>query len=148
MPGVRCLPVSYDNMQIDKETLAMIVALAAIVGSMVSALSALLISWLTKRYEDRKHIREIAINTAYKEWEYMANYLRSTREGGEQLPLSSYILFTAKIAELALDKNLNSENIEARLAELHSMDMRIRAHHEKQNKELLEQQKKFQSGAI
>jgi hypothetical protein len=135
-------------MQIDKETLAMIVALAAIVGSIFSALSALLISWLTKRYEERRHLREIAINTAYKEWEYMANYLRSTREGGEQLPLSTYILFTAKIAEMALDKNLSSENIEARLAELHSMDMKIRAHHEKQSIELVEQQKKFQSGDI
>jgi hypothetical protein len=91
-------------MQIDKETLAMIVALAAIVGSMVGAMSALLIAWLNKRYEDRRHLREITINTAYKEWEYMANYLRSTRDGGEQLPLSSYILITAKIAEIALHK--------------------------------------------
>jgi cysteinyl-tRNA synthetase len=148
MPGVRCLSGSYDNMQIDKETLAMIVALAAIVSSMVGALSALLIAWLTKKYEDRRHLREIAINTAYKEWEYMANYLRSTREGGEQLPLSSYVLFTAKIVEMALDKTLNSENIEARLAELHSMDMRIRAHHEKQSRELAEQQEKFRSGDI
>jgi hypothetical protein len=49
---------------------------------------------------------------------------------------------------MALDKNLSSETIEARLAEIHRMDMRIRAHHIKQNKELAEQQKKLQGSDI
>jgi len=45
-------------MQIDKETLTMIVALAAVVGSIVSsvvgALAALVTTWLIRRSEERK----------------------------------------------------------------------------------------------
>lgn len=114
----------------------MIVALAAIVGSVVSAMAAFLIASITKKYEDRKHLRELIINTAYKEWEYTANYLRSTPSGGHQLPLTDYIIVMSKYADMALDKNLTSENIESKLEEIGNIDMKIRAYREKQMKEL------------
>ncbi|MDQ3687517.1 MAG: hypothetical protein M3430_18230 [Acidobacteriota bacterium] len=66
-------------MQIDKETLTMIVALAAVVGSIVSsvvgAIAALATTRLIRKSEERKHFREMIINTSYKYWERLASGL-------------------------------------------------------------------------
>ncbi len=66
-------------MQIDKETLTMIVALAAVVGSIVSsvvgAIAALATPRLIRKSEERKHFREMIINTSYKYWERLASGL-------------------------------------------------------------------------
>ena len=123
-------------MEFTKENLALIVALAAVVGSVVaaaaSALSTLAVTWLTKRSEERKHFRELVVNVAYKNWEKLVSNVEKTPGGGYVYPVDDFILIMSKTADLILDKNLNSENIEAKLEEISAMNMKMRQHRDKQ----------------
>lgn len=54
---------------------AIIGAISALIGALVGALSTVLVTWIGKRFDERKHYRELLINAAienYKEERMMA----------------------------------------------------------------------------
>lgn len=127
-------------MQIDKETLTMLVALAAVVGSIVSsvvgALAALVTTWLIRRSEERKHFREIVINISYKYWGRLASNIEKRPGGGQLYPLEDFILLMSKSADLIFDKKLTAKNIEASLEEIGAMNMKMREYRDKEYERL------------
>jgi gas vesicle protein len=98
------------------EYLAVIGTLA---GAFIGSLSALLITWITKRSEERKHFRELVIKTAlehYKEQVEVSKIQRQTHPV-QILPLDIYIIHMLKFSELALIKKIDTSNVEKILAE-------------------------------
>jgi len=127
-------------MQVDKETLTLIVALAAIVGTIVSSLvgavSALVTTALIKRSEERRYFRELVVSTSYKYWERLAANIEKTPGGGYLYPLEDFIILMSKTADLVLDTKLSAENIEAKLTELGTLNMKMRAYRDKELEQL------------
>jgi len=118
---------------VSPQTLALIGALSAIVGAVVSSLFNLLTTIVTKHYEDRRHYREIVIKAAIENWKYRNDILQSDKPiRGNILPLDTYLIHMMKFAELFVGKKLTPENIEKRLAELDALNSKVMARNEKQ----------------
>jgi hypothetical protein len=127
-------------MEINKDTLPLIIALAAVIGGIVSAvtgaLSALAVTGLSKRSEERKHFRELVVNTAYKNWERLATNIERTPGGAYMYPLDDFIILMSKTADLVLDKKLTADNIESKLEEISALNMKIRAFRDRELEQL------------
>jgi len=105
-------------MNIRPEILVLIGALVSFASAFIGAVSALGVTYLSKRSEERKHFRELIVNASLKNWEKDHDYLRQTVQGGYIDPLTDYILHTSKAVELILDEKTTPENLEAKLKDL------------------------------
>ena len=90
---------------------ALIAAISALVGSLIGSLSSLAATWINRKSEERKHYRELIISLAvenYKEERLMARTLLEKRPGINQrlYPLSTYVVYMSKLAELIIDKKI------------------------------------------
>jgi hypothetical protein len=99
-------------------------ALIALSGFIVAGLSSWVLAVINRRYDDRRHLRQVAIETAIEYWkqDIETSNLRGQLTGTNQIimPLDTYIVHMLQLAELVSSKRLTVENIESEL-------MRIRA---------------------
>lgn len=79
-------------------------------GTLIGALATLAVTWLTKRSEERKHYREIIVNTAVQYHNAIFEARKVT--GGTVLSLDYYIIHMTKLAELLNKKNITPEDID------------------------------------
>ena len=102
-------------MDIKPEVLAVLGTLA---GALIGSISTLLITWLNKKSEERRHLREITVNAAIESWKQHVSVAISKNVPAQIMPLDVYIIHMMKFAELVLDKKIDSSNIEEKLAEV------------------------------
>ena len=88
--------------------------LSAGVGAAVSALSAIVVVWLTKRYEDKRHFREIVLKAAIENWKQQHEDWKVHQKPVRIAPLDLYILNMVKLSELILDKKVTARNIDSK----------------------------------
>src|SRR5438132_1819915 len=88
------------------------VVIGTISGALIGSLSAVVNSYFTSRSEERKHFREVIVKTALEEWKHISQISSSQ----VIFPLANYIIYTAKICELALDEKVTPKNIREKLA--------------------------------
>lgn len=72
------------------ETLRTLITIVA--GAFIGSISTVLVTWINKRSEERKHYREIVIKTAVENYKVHVDIGKYTGHGAEQDPLDSYIL--------------------------------------------------------
>jgi len=92
------------------------VVLAAALSSICTAIAAIGVIALTKRSEERRHLREVAFATALENWKYVTEAARAA--GEPALPLDVYLLHMVKLSELLSEKRLDRETIIGKIGEL------------------------------
>ena len=103
-------------MPIDAPTAAVI---GAILGAGTGGIVTLFGQWLTRRSEERRHLREIVIRTAVEDWKYTSAALEKL--GAERHPIDSYILRMTKLVEILESRHLTPELVRRKLSEVHAI---------------------------
>ncbi|MGO8931859.1 MAG: hypothetical protein ACLQU3_33815 [Limisphaerales bacterium] len=102
-----------------------ITALFTLAGTIVGATGSFLITYLNRRFDDRRHLREIAIKTAVQYWEADIELAKLrgelTHSNVRVAPLDSYIVHMLLLAELVSDKRITGENVTAELRRIRSI---------------------------
>lgn len=83
-------------------------------GGFVAGLFSAIIAFINKRSEERRHLRELIVKTAADHWKLVSEVAASN----VMPPLSSYIVHTAMMCDLILNKKINAENIQTKLKEV------------------------------
>jgi hypothetical protein len=84
-------------MQIDAATATL---LAAAIGALSSGVTATVILLITKRSEERRHLRELAMKAALENWHVVSE--AAARAGEPRLPLDVFLVHMFKLAHSAL----------------------------------------------
>jgi hypothetical protein len=72
-----------------------------------------IILFITKRSEERRHLRELAMKGAIENWQYVSKSAEDARE--PRLPLDVYMVHMFKLAEVLSSGKLTAENLPAKL---------------------------------
>jgi hypothetical protein len=83
------------------------VVLAASLSGLCSAITAIGVTAVTKRSDERRHFREIVIRTAIENWKVAD--LAADQAGSERWPLDVFIVHMLKFSELFNKKRLTAE---------------------------------------
>ena len=97
-------------------------ALAAILGAFVTGLISLAILFISRRFDDRRHMRDLAINAAVQFWaknaELATQQAQATGKDQYIVPLDSVIVSMLLLAELVSKKRITRENVVRELARI------------------------------
>lgn len=102
-------------MNISPELAALI---GTIIGALIGSTSTLLVTWITKRSEERKHFRELIMTSALEHWKQQIDIGLKSPFPTRVNPLYTFIIHMLKFSELAWGKDLSPENIGKILAEV------------------------------
>ena len=124
-------------MKIDIATATIIAAIAAFVGAIVGAGITFLNTWLTRRSEQRRQIRELAVRAAIEEWKSHAELAEKHRRTTH--PLDLYLIHAMYFVQ-TLDGSLKTqEEICNHLRKVHNItdaaNQEIENYSKKQHKE-------------
>jgi hypothetical protein len=101
---------------------AIIAATAGLLGAAVGGFSTIGITYINRRFDDRRHLREIAISTAITHWEKERDWAviigERTNKPVTVAALDVYIVHMLQLAELVSNKTLTSDNIASELAKI------------------------------
>jgi len=90
--------------------------LGTALGALASGATAIFITHITKRSEERRQLREIAFKTAINNWDYVCKL--SAQYGVATLPLEVFIIHMLKLSELLTSGDVTEENLVAKLQEV------------------------------
>ena len=79
-------------------------------------MTALFITHITKRSEERRQLREIAFKTAIQNWDYVCKLSAQYRV--PTLPLDVFILHMLKLSEVLTSGDVTEANLVAKLQEV------------------------------
>src|SRR5438046_1341091 len=102
--------------------------LSAGVGAAVSAFSAILVIWITKRYEDKRQFREVVLKAAIENWKQQHEDWKTHQRAVRIAPLDLYVLNMVKLVELVLDKRVTAHNIDFKLQEIDRILAKAKEH--------------------
>jgi hypothetical protein len=95
--------------------------LIAVVGTLAGVLIGSLINlannWITKRSDERRQLKELAINAAVEDWKQTTNQTNQ----GEVYPLALFIVYMAKVCDVALKPNVSRAELKSKLLEAREM---------------------------
>lgn len=83
-------------------------------GAFLGGLFTVLIAFINKRSEEKRHFRELIVKTASEHWKLVSEIAESNL----MPPLINYIVHTAIMCDLILNKKLDSKNIQTKLKEV------------------------------
>jgi hypothetical protein len=86
------------------------VVLGAAISGLCTAITALGVVWITKRSDERRHLREIILRTAIENWKVVDQAAKESR--AQRLPLDVYIIHMLKFAEIITKKHITVDDIE------------------------------------
>lgn len=96
------------------ELLVLIGTLGASALAVVATLAA---TWITKRSEERKHLRELVMQGAIENWKLQMEIYRETKRAMRIIPLDVYIIQMLKLSDVLMSQDLTPENVIERLKE-------------------------------
>lgn len=79
-------------------------------GALIGSLATLAVTWLSKRSEDKRHHRQMVINTAVENYKAQIDAAKIT--GGKVLSLDYYVIHMLKLAELMGKRKITPEEID------------------------------------
>jgi hypothetical protein len=104
------LPSSFDNPAI---IVSLITASAALLGALVGTCGTLFVTWISKRSEERRHLREITTRTAVEYWAKRHEMVLAHPTPGESyqlMPLDGYVVHLVALSKLLEGSNLSEES--------------------------------------
>ena len=100
-------------MQIDAATATL---LAGAIGALSSGVTATVILLITKRSEERRHLRELAMKAALENWHVVSE--AAARAGQPGLPLDVFLVHMFKLAQALNSSDLSPETLAAKLRDV------------------------------
>jgi len=101
-------------------------ATATLIGASVGALGGfggvLISTWLSRRSEERKHLRELAVSTAIKNWERMdLDAERLAKQGYRVLksPIDVYIVHMVMLVDAITRSGMDEKKMEKEMERIH-----------------------------
>ena len=90
-------------------SIAIVTAVATLLGAIVGGLAGFGGAWLKERYADKRRKRELIINSAIEDWSKHFDVLaKQTRiHGNKMMPLDNYIAHYAIILKAALEEDFD-----------------------------------------
>lgn len=112
--------------------LPLITAASALLGAAIGSLASVWSTLVTKRSEERKHLRELIFRTALDHWREdraLAKYKieRNPTQPISMPPLADYILALNQYGRL-LDRHLSAEELRVELEKIKELDAVTSAH--------------------
>ncbi len=99
-----------------------IAALSALFGALIGSTVSLAITFINRRFDDRRHMRELAIKTAFSHWERHIEMVKlGAQSSGKTLyvlPLDNFIIHMLLLAELVSTQRITAENVVRELARI------------------------------
>jgi hypothetical protein len=83
-------------------------------GAFIAGLFAAIAAIINKRSEEKRHFRELVVKTAAEHWRLVAEISTASK----MPPLTTYIVHTVKMCDLALNTKLTAANIKPKLDEI------------------------------
>jgi hypothetical protein len=108
-------------MQIDAATATVI---AAIVGAGVGGFVTLLGQWLSRRSEERRHLRQLVMQAAIENWRFTSDAAAKLAQAGypvDRYPLDSFLLHMLKLSEVLNERHLTPDLVRTKLQEVHAV---------------------------
>lgn len=101
-------------------------ALLALAGVIVGAASAWILAFINRRFDDRRHLRELAITTAVRYWEHDTELAKLRANANPTVrqfvaPLDTYIIHTLLLADLVSSKKIKADKIAGELSRIRSI---------------------------
>ena len=90
--------------------------LGVVLGALSSGATAIVVTHITKRSEERRQLREIAFKAAIENWSYVCKL--SAQNGVPTMPLNVFILYMLKFSEVLTSCDVTEENLAAKLQEV------------------------------
>jgi hypothetical protein len=108
-------------MQIDAATATV---LAAIVGAGVGGFVTLFGQWLVRRSEERRHLRQLVVQTAIENWRFTSDAAAKLAAAGyrvDRYPLDSFVLHMLKLSEILDERRITPELVREKLREVYAV---------------------------
>jgi hypothetical protein len=86
-------------------------------AGVIAAASCIISSFINKRSEERKHLRELIVKTTADNWKFIVE--KSANPIHQRMPRC--LIYEARMIELALDKGVTSPNRKEKLEEVSKM---------------------------
>jgi hypothetical protein len=101
---------------------------AALLGAAIGFLGNAVVTWINKRFDERKARRELMIKTA---WDYyssrreIAEEVAKERGGGKFTPFSTFLFHTIRTVDLALRENLSNQQIAEEMRKIEELNKEL-----------------------
>jgi len=96
----------------------------AAAGGFTVGIFNLFTNWQNKRFEERKHFRELLMNVAVEQWKQESTrFIESMKlnKSATLLPLDSHLIHLMKLSEVLLDSKITKETIADKLRQVHEV---------------------------
>lgn len=121
-------------------------AAIALLGTLLGILGTLAVTWVTKRFEDRRHLRELAITAALEDYKIRREDI--SRSGGGRIPpIDDYIVHMLCVAEVISKRRLRPEAMDHVLGALRSISSRTQQFYESEGMIRPEREKQQHTGS-
>lgn len=118
-------------LNINPTTFFILTLLMGLINSMLTAFAAIIVVRMNRKYEERRHWRELLFKTAMERWkqecEVILHIHKLTKKDTAIFPFDDYLLQAMKLMELA-DEKLTTKTIEAKLAKMTEFNRKVRAY--------------------
>jgi hypothetical protein len=100
-------------------------ALVGLSGVAIGSLSTLALTFLNRRFDYRRHLRQLAMETAVQNWKQnieIANTIgQLTRQNVGINPLDTYIIHMLLLSEMMSSKDITAANVQNELARIYKI---------------------------
>jgi len=100
-----------------------VAVLGTLGGAAVAAASAILTTFINRKFEDRKHLREQIMRTSVDYWQKHHECIRSANNGklSKIAPLDTYVIHVCALMSRVMDTELTPSNVAAIVEETHQI---------------------------
>jgi hypothetical protein len=114
---------------------AWVPVVSALGGGLVVGILNIINNWFNKRFEERKHNKELMLNLAVQHWKQSSEiFLESMKKGQRSSlqPLDSYIVHMMKLAEV-LGTKINKDELVSKLKEVDEVVSIVEDYHQEKD---------------
>ena len=90
-------------------------------GSLITGLVAVAITWVTKYYEEKRSKRDLFLNAAIANWNRAFEIATARGKGEPVVPLEYFIFHMTKMGKFITDEDMNVDELEEAYKELDSV---------------------------
>lgn len=107
--------------------IALVGVMGTLGGTVIGALTAIVVAWINKKYEDRRALRELAVRTGMENWKNMFEVAKLQGGGCWIPPLDDFIVHMLLVSEKLLNQKLTPDEIKTTVANIRTIMREIRA---------------------
>lgn len=94
---------------------------SALSGAFIGSLSTLAVTWVNKRYDDKRARRDLVVSTAVANWKQAVEIALRKQGQGQKVsvpPVDDFIIHMLILSDRIIDKKMEPEKIKEILAEI------------------------------